>query len=276
MVFVSSAGGRAVGSNAVRGFARHGVGVRERRPVLRWRRCQSLDYTPAAERWRMVMIRCQWRCRCTPRTRTSPVYRIGSSSISTMPRSLDRSDSWTQLIAEHTASPQRGASASPHPDPRGGPRPWPGVPVITHLHGTELKMLMSVQDGTIPDRPGRFSRHWVERMQRWAGDSDRWWSSPPTTINLPWSFHDVEPGCVTTIANGVDTETFSPAARSTGERLAQGSVGSSMILVAGGRVAPRARSRRPRDLAAFTDRPGSRYRWSCSPVASCGSSGCSC
>ena len=40
-------------------------------------------------------------------------------------------------------------------------RVWPGVPVVTHLHGTELKMLSAVQDGSIRDRPGRFNSEWV-------------------------------------------------------------------------------------------------------------------
>ena len=88
---------------------------------------------------------------------------------------------------------------------------WPAVPVITHLHGTELKMLASVQDGTIPDRPGRFSRTWVERMQRWAGESDRLVVVSAQDHQLALELLNVDRERVTTIANGVDTEVFSAA-----------------------------------------------------------------
>ena len=59
-------------------------------------------------------------------------------------------DSWTRFVAAramgrpdvvhlHHLTPMHAAIRSV----------WPGVPVITHLHGTELKMMASVRDGTI-------------------------------------------------------------------------------------------------------------------------------
>ena len=130
--------------------------------------------------------------------------------------------SWTQLMAEHTVT----APSVVHlhhltPIHEAVRALWPGVPVITHLHGTELKMLMSVQDGTIPDHPGRFSLSWVERMQRWAGESDRLVVISAQNHQLALELLHVEPARVTTIANGVDTEMFSRPARSTAQRLTQ-------------------------------------------------------
>ncbi len=130
--------------------------------------------------------------------------------------------SWTQLMAEHTVTAPSVVHLhhlTPiHEAVRGL---WPGVPVITHLHGTELKMLTSVQDGTIPDHPGRFSARWVERMQRWAGESERLVAISAHNHQLAIELLHVEPARVTTIANGVDIVRFSPSARSTGQRLTQ-------------------------------------------------------
>ena len=72
-----------------------------------------------------------------------------------------------------------------------------------------------------PDRLGRFSLNWVERMQRWAGESDRVVVISAHNHQLALELLDVESARVMTIANGVDTEMFSPAARSTGRRLPQ-------------------------------------------------------
>src|SRR5687767_1224149 len=46
----------------------------------------------------------------------------------------------------------------------------PGVPVVGHLHGTELLMLEAIEAA-----PGRWphAAEWVERMRRWAGACER-------------------------------------------------------------------------------------------------------
>jgi glycosyltransferase involved in cell wall biosynthesis len=98
---------------------------------------------------------------------------------------------------------------------------WPAVPIVAHLHGTELKMLASVQDGTLPQHPGRFSREWVARMRRWARESDRVVVISAEGHQLAQDLLGVEPARVTTIANGVDPDLFSPIVRSPRQRLAQ-------------------------------------------------------
>ena len=99
-------------------------------------------------------------------------------------------------------------------------RVWPGVPVVTHLHGTELKMLSAVQDGSIRDRPGRFNSEWVARMQRWAGDSDRVVVVAAHDAQLVQRVLPVDPMRVTSIAGGVDTDVFSPRVHSFAQRMA--------------------------------------------------------
>jgi glycosyltransferase involved in cell wall biosynthesis len=97
---------------------------------------------------------------------------------------------------------------------------WPDVPVVTHLHGTELKMLSYVQDGTIENGPGRYNGAWVERMRRWAGDSDRVVVVAAHDEQLVQQLLPVERARIARIAGGVDTELFSPRERTPAQRLA--------------------------------------------------------
>ena len=43
----------------------------------------------------------------------------------------------------------------------------PGVPVVTHLHGTELKMLAAIARGE-PTIDGPYAEWWLSRMRAWA------------------------------------------------------------------------------------------------------------
>jgi glycosyltransferase involved in cell wall biosynthesis len=96
---------------------------------------------------------------------------------------------------------------------------WPTVPVITHLHGTELKMLATVRDETISVSPP-WTGEWVDRMQRWAGESDRVVVVAPHDEQLAQRLLPVDPTRIATIANGVDTDVFAPCTRTHEQRLA--------------------------------------------------------
>jgi glycosyltransferase involved in cell wall biosynthesis len=50
-------------------------------------------------------------------------------------------------------------------------RALPGVPIIGHIHGTELLMLEAIEEGAAVD-PGRAAA-WSERLGRWAADCER-------------------------------------------------------------------------------------------------------
>src|SRR4029079_5071537 len=84
---------------------------------------------------------------------------------------------------------------------------WPGVPVITHLHGTELKMMASVRDGTIA--VGRHGDQWIDRMRGWAADSARLAVVGALDERLARELLPVHPSRMATIGGGVDTEGFS-------------------------------------------------------------------
>ena len=207
-LFAGSLGTAAEFSNASRFFG----GVR----------CRALDYTPAADGWADGE---------DPMSAAVPMQ----ASYEDKPGVPDRIfvdlddaafarqvDSWTRLMAEHTvAAPSVVHLHHLTPMHEAIRVLWPEVPVITHLHGTELKMLAAVRDGKISDQPGRFSRTWVARMRRWAGESDRLVVISPQNRQLAIDLLDVDPARVTLIANGVDTETFSPRVRTTAHRLTQ-------------------------------------------------------
>jgi glycosyltransferase involved in cell wall biosynthesis len=87
---------------------------------------------------------------------------------------------------------------------------WPNVPVVTHLHGTELMMLSSLRDGSLETRPGRFGAEWTERMRRWAEESDRVVVVSKHDAQLVQDLLPVDSMRVVTIAGGVDTDVFAP------------------------------------------------------------------
>src|SRR3954470_22235120 len=47
----------------------------------------------------------------------------------------------------------------------------PDVPVVAHLHGTELLMLEHIEAGAHDNRP--HARAWAQRLQRWAAGAER-------------------------------------------------------------------------------------------------------
>src|SRR3954470_3757855 len=55
----------------------------------------------------------------------------------------------------------------------------PGVPVVTHLHGTELLMLDEIAGGA----PSPHARRWAERLRRSAARSERLLLLSPTQID---------------------------------------------------------------------------------------------
>jgi len=91
---------------------------------------------------------------------------------------------------------------------------WPHVPVITHLHGTELKMLDS------PDE-APFADEWTCRMRRWAQRSATVVTVSAMDHQLALELLAVPTQRVVTIANGVDTDVFAPRVLTVSERLAR-------------------------------------------------------
>jgi glycosyltransferase involved in cell wall biosynthesis len=80
----------------------------------------------------------------------------------------------------------------------------PGVPVITHLHGTELLMLEAVADGA----PWPHAEAWARRMRRWAQASERLLVLSPGQVARAVELLGVERERCVLSPNGFDPERF--------------------------------------------------------------------
>jgi glycosyltransferase involved in cell wall biosynthesis len=83
----------------------------------------------------------------------------------------------------------------------------PGVPVVGHLHGTELLMLEAILE-----RPGRWphARAWAERMRRWAAGCERLILLSETQRARAELLLGVDEERCAVVPNGFDPETFTP------------------------------------------------------------------
>ena len=183
--------------------------------------CRSLDYSPALSAWQSgadpmasdVPMPASYEDK--PGVPDSVFFDLDDAAF-------DRQvDSWVRFLASHAA----GAPDVVHlhhltPMHEAVHALWPDVPLITHLHGTELKMLTLAESCSTAN--GSESRRgvWAERMQRWAGDSDRVVVIAPHYQQLVQQMLPVEPARVATIVSGVDTQVFSPRPVTHAQRLA--------------------------------------------------------
>ena len=93
------------------------------------------------------------------------------------------------------------------------------VPVVAHLHGTELKMLEAIRDGG-----GAFWPHaeeWQKRLVAAAGRADRIISISPSDRDLAVGILGVDPSIIEIVPNGVDLTKFSVERPGAEERLAR-------------------------------------------------------
>jgi glycosyltransferase involved in cell wall biosynthesis len=85
----------------------------------------------------------------------------------------------------------------------------PQVPVVGHLHGTELLMLERIAG---PDPPAwRYAGRWSERMQRWARQCERLVVAP-AAVERAASLLGVPRERLAVVPNGVDIDLFRSAA----------------------------------------------------------------
>src|SRR3954453_22828497 len=90
----------------------------------------------------------------------------------------------------------------------GPPRVPPGVPVVGHLHGTELLMLEAIEDGA----PWPHGAAWAERMRAWAASCRRLIVLSDNQVERARRLLGIDPERCVQIANGFDPERFRPAA----------------------------------------------------------------
>ncbi|MEO6124600.1 MAG: glycosyltransferase family 4 protein [Ilumatobacteraceae bacterium] len=176
--------------------------------------CRSLDYSPAIA---------EWRDGFDPMKSDRPVHASYEDKAGVPDRIFFDLD---DAAYDHQVSSWRRHFAAPNIEPpcvihlhhltpmhEAVRLLWPDVPVITHLHGTDLKMLAAaVEPGAVI--PGRWTKPWVRRMRRWASASARVVTVSSHDADLAQDLFPEIIGLVRVIGNGVDTEVFQPRRRS--------------------------------------------------------------
>jgi glycosyltransferase involved in cell wall biosynthesis len=82
----------------------------------------------------------------------------------------------------------------------------PGVPIVTHLHGTELLMLEEVAAG--PPATWAHAKAWSQRMARWAARSARILVLSETQVPRAQRLLGISPARCTVLPNGFDPARF--------------------------------------------------------------------
>jgi glycosyltransferase involved in cell wall biosynthesis len=83
----------------------------------------------------------------------------------------------------------------------------PDVPVVGHLHGTELLMLEHIADG--PPAGWDHAEAWWERMRGWAARCERIVVLSPSQLDRVERLLGIEPERCTVVPNGYDPKRFS-------------------------------------------------------------------
>ena len=84
----------------------------------------------------------------------------------------------------------------------------PAVPIVTHLHGTELKMLDAIARGEPGTGQGPHARWWAERMGEAARAADATIVISPHQQDEAIRLLELDPGTVHLLPDGVDVERF--------------------------------------------------------------------
>ncbi|HET9302426.1 MAG TPA: glycosyltransferase family 4 protein [Propionibacteriaceae bacterium] len=178
-------------------------------------------------------------------------------------------DSWRRLLAGlspldplvlhlHHLTPLHDAAESV----------WPDVPVVTHLHGTELLMLEHIEQYSGAGGKGspiglseswRHAEYWTERLRATAQRSNHILAVSTDHAVRAVRILGVPEDHVTVVPNGVDTERFRPLNLTARERLAllrRWLVDEPLGWDESGR--PGSVRYSPADLSAFTDTTGLR------------------
>ncbi len=84
----------------------------------------------------------------------------------------------------------------------------PDVPVVAHLHGTELLMLERIAAGPPPS--WAHADAWAERMRRWAARAERLLLLSPSQLERVETLLGVDAGRCVVCPNGFDPDRFAP------------------------------------------------------------------
>src|SRR3954453_19299597 len=84
----------------------------------------------------------------------------------------------------------------------------PDVPVVAHLHGTELLMLERIAQG--PPPTWTHAEAWAERLRRWAARAERLVPLPPPHLHRVERLLGIGPERCLVTPNGFDPDRFAP------------------------------------------------------------------
>jgi len=90
----------------------------------------------------------------------------------------------------------------------------PNLPVVTHLHGTELLMLQAIEDGGLWPH----AEAWAQRMRAWAARSARILAPSTAAASLGTRLLRLAPEKIVLVPNGVDPGVFDGARADPAER----------------------------------------------------------
>jgi glycosyltransferase involved in cell wall biosynthesis len=97
-------------------------------------------------------------------------------------------------------------------------RSFGDVPVIGHLHGTELLMLKAIEDG--PPGGWEHAEAWAERLRGWAQRCERLLVLSPDAVERVPDLLDVDPERVVWAPNGFEPESFDRRPKTGDDRVA--------------------------------------------------------
>jgi glycosyltransferase involved in cell wall biosynthesis len=86
----------------------------------------------------------------------------------------------------------------------------PHIPVLGHIHGTELLMLEAIAAG--PPASWRYADVWAQRLRRWAAECRRFFIASPTQIARASRALGVNPDLFSVVPNGFEPGLFHPRA----------------------------------------------------------------
>jgi glycosyltransferase involved in cell wall biosynthesis len=123
-------------------------------------------------------------------------------------------DTYERLVAAWAGELERAGAADADllhlnhltPMNEAAARSFPDVPVIGHLHGTELLMLKEIEDG--PPEGWDHAEEWAKRMRGWAQRCERLLVLSPDAVERVPGLLDVEPERVVWAPNGFEPESF--------------------------------------------------------------------
>ena len=83
----------------------------------------------------------------------------------------------------------------------------PGVPIVGHLHGTELLMLEEIE---ADPRRWAYAEAWAARLRAWAGACERLIVQSQTLVARAGALLGLDAGRFVLVPNGFDPKTFKP------------------------------------------------------------------